>query len=53
MIKFMDEWPGVMVDDFIEWLQANTTLANVSVEKSDANHNIGKFTELGDFLRSC
>ena len=41
-----------MVDDLTKTFEANTTLTNITIEKSDTNDDIGKLTELGNFLRS-
>ena len=39
-----------MVNDLRETLEADTSLADVSVEESDTDDNIGELAELGDLL---
>jgi hypothetical protein len=39
-----------VVYDLRETLEADTTLADVSVEESDANDNVGELTELCNLL---
>ena len=39
-----------MVYDLREALEADTSLADVSIEESDTNDNVGELTELGNLL---
>ena len=40
-----------MVDNLIEAFKTDATLANISVEEADADNDVRKLSELGDFLR--
>jgi len=41
VIQILEKRSCWMVDNIKEWLKTNTSLTNISVEKSDTNDNIG------------
>jgi hypothetical protein len=42
-----------MIDNVKEGFKTNTTLADISVEKTDTNNDIGEFTKLSNLFWSC
>ena len=40
-----------MVDDLVEALKADTTLANVTIEEANSNNDVRKLAQLSDLLR--
>lgn len=40
-----------MVDNLAKTFKTNTTLSNITIEKTDTNNDVGQFTELSHFLR--
>lgn len=42
-----------MIDDLIEAFQADTSLADVSVEQADANHDVRQLAQLSHLLGGC
>ena len=46
----MNQRAGGVVYDLREALEADTSLADVSVEESDTNDNVGELTELCNLL---
>jgi hypothetical protein len=42
-----------MIDDVKERFKTNTTLSDISVEKTDTDNNVRKLTKLSNFFWSC
>ena len=42
-----------MVDDVKEGFKTNTTLSNISIEKTDTNNDVRELTKLGNLFWSC
>jgi hypothetical protein len=41
-----------MIDNFIETFKADSSLSDVSIEKTDTNHDVGQLTKLSHFFWS-
>lgn len=49
-VQLINQISGRMVNNLVETFETNTSLSNVSIEKSDANHDVGQLAELGDLF---
>ena len=49
-VKVIDQVSGRMVDNLVEALEANTTLADVTIEEANTNDDVRELAKLGHFL---
>ena len=52
VVEIVQETPGWVINNVQKRLKTNTTLADVTVEKSDTDYDIAQLAELGDFFWS-